>query len=133
MSFAPDHAFLRHNAVRAQGRSPLASWIGALVPTGILTFVLLWFLQRLKASRPARVLLANAGSLTIATVLAAFGLAYDGAPKFAEAAVGYAVPQILWLAISALIFGRAARAAAGSLEHRPRLPLRPVVRSNRSA
>ena len=82
---------------------PISFMIGALIPTGVLTFLFLWLSKKLIASRLVGWLVANVLSLIIAIVVGAFNLADGGAPEFAEAFFGYIVPQIVWLGVTGFI------------------------------
>jgi hypothetical protein len=89
-------------------------WLGALVPTGVLTFAFLWLFKKLIASRISGLLLANALSLILSTIIGAFGFAHGEPPVFAESFIKYLVPQFVWLVVTAVIVrGQAAKQTKG--------------------
>lgn len=76
----------------------MAELLGALVATGFLTAVWMMLVRGIY-SAPARIITACSLSLLTVTVLAGFGKADGGSPKFEAAFALYALPQIIILAL----------------------------------
>lgn len=93
----------------------IAFLIGGLVPTGLLiTFVFLWTFRKLAPSPILVWLGANVVSIVVVTIIAGFGLADGGSPRFADALTSFITPQLIWLLATGLITrGRIAKAAKG--------------------
>ncbi|RDI60161.1 hypothetical protein [Microvirga subterranea] len=85
--------------------------LGALLVIAAITQLFLWLLRQWDARIP-RILVANALSLFLMTVLRAIGTADGGEPNFQKAFAALVIPQIVWLVIGLFREGRAARSAA---------------------
>jgi hypothetical protein len=72
--------------------------VGALVPTLLLSRLLLW-ITRTWDGGVSRLLLVHGVSLLICVLLGGLGLADGGAFAPGLATAQYALPQILWLAV----------------------------------
>jgi hypothetical protein len=73
--------------------------IGALLPTFLLSRLLLWLTRGWSSGGIQRLLTCHAGSLLIAAFIGGMGMADGGAFAGIEAATLYAIPQAFWLAI----------------------------------
>jgi hypothetical protein len=73
--------------------------IGALVPTFLLSRLLLWLTRGWSEGGVRRLLVCHAASLLVAAFLGGIGMADGGAFAGIEAAARYALPQAFWLAV----------------------------------
>ncbi len=78
-------------------------FVGALVPTGFLTFILSWSLRSIIKTPIHRLLAANALSLTIVTTVAGFNFGGDSPRRFGMAFFLYLLPQIVWFVVGYVI------------------------------
>ena len=84
-------------------------FVGALVPTFLISRLLLWLLKRWDGGY-VRYVVANAISGIASVVLAAFGNADGGSPRW-DMGLIYLAPQAVWLVIDLFGYrGRQARA-----------------------
>lgn len=72
--------------------------VGALVPTFLLSRLLLWLTRGWSEGGIRRLLTCHAGSLLIAAFIGGMGMADGGAFAGIQAAAIYAIPQAVWLA-----------------------------------
>lgn len=72
--------------------------IGGLIPTGLISRLLLWIMRSWEGGT-ARLVTANVLSWLVVSVIAGFGMADRGDFAGFEAAFLYALPQIVWLVI----------------------------------
>jgi hypothetical protein len=79
--------------------------IGALIPTFLLSRLALWLLKRWLGGK-TRLLFANLASWLFVAVLGGFAFASFATFTF-EAAVLYALPQLIWLAMDMMLLRRA--------------------------
>lgn len=90
----------------------LASFIGGLVPTGLLSALFVWLSGKFLQSVTVRALGSNVLALIGCTIAGGFGFAHGGPPVFEAAFFRYLLPQLVWLAIWFFVLkGREARAA----------------------
>ena len=75
-----------------------AQLIGALVPTFIVSRLLLWAMRSWDGG-VTRLLVANGGSWLVAAFLGGLGMADGGAFAGLQAAALYFVPQTLWFGL----------------------------------
>lgn len=68
--------------------------IGAFVPAYLLLRLFLWALRRLRPTE--RAVLATLAAIAVCTVIAGWGKADGGPPRYGEAFVAYVVPCLVW-------------------------------------
>lgn len=73
-------------------------FVGALIPTFLLSRIALWLLKRWNGGY-ARLVAAHVLSLAVATLIGAFGMADGGPLAFGVAFLSYVGPQLLWMAL----------------------------------
>jgi murein DD-endopeptidase MepM/ murein hydrolase activator NlpD len=81
----------------------LGQFVGALVPTFLLSRLLLWLTKRWDGGR-GRYFTIHFGSLLIAALIGGMGRADGGAFAPIEAAGVYAIPQVIWLIVDLVRF-----------------------------
>jgi hypothetical protein len=86
------------------GASIVAFMIGALLIT-FLVSRLIGLLIRRWVSNPTKLLIANFGTLMVATVLGGYGFANGEQPLFSTAFFSYVVPVMVWLVHDLLRWG----------------------------
>lgn len=74
----------------------MAQLIGALLPTLLISRLILWLGKKMRGGAYPDLIIAHAISLAISFVLAAFGNA-DGGPLNWMAGFTYLLPQLFWL------------------------------------
>ena len=77
----------------------IAFFVGALVPTLLVSRLLLVATRGWKRGGVVRLFCCNAGSLLIASALAGIGMADGGAFAGTEALITYAPAQAVWLIV----------------------------------
>lgn len=88
-------------------------FIGALVPTFLISRVLLFATRGWTGGGYRRLALCHAGSLLIASFIGGMGMADGGAFAGVEALLAYALPQAVWLVFDAWRLWRRQPEAAG--------------------
>lgn len=92
----------------------MAFFIGALVPAGIVTALLVWLTGRVLPHPATRAAVASIASLFVCTVVGAYGLADGGPPAFGAAFASYLLPQAVWAVVWLFVLvGRATAKKAG--------------------
>ena len=81
-------------------------WIGALVPTFLVSRLLLFLTRKIGVSGPLRIILSHTVSLGLVFLIAGIGFADGGNFAGGEAILAYAPPQLFWLMVD---FGVARR------------------------
>lgn len=76
----------------------VAHFIGSLVPTFLVSRLFLYLFKRWDGGW-LKILVAHVGSISIAAVIAGYGFADGGEPKFLYAFDSYLLPQLFWLGI----------------------------------
>jgi len=79
------------------GAGSAAMLLGALVPTFLLSRLLLWITKRWNGGVP-RLLLVHAICAALAVVAAAYGYSHTGAPDWSYSLL-YVVAQLVWLVV----------------------------------
>ncbi|MEZ2329968.1 hypothetical protein AB6802_09605 [Mesorhizobium sp. RCC_202] len=79
------------------GAGSAAMLLGALVPTFLLSRLLLWITKR-RNGGVARLLLVHVICAALAVVAAAYGYSHTGAPDWSHSPV-YVVAQLVWLIV----------------------------------
>lgn len=74
----------------------MAQLIGALLPTLLISRLILWLGKRMRGGAYPDLIIAHAISLAICFVISAFGAADGGPPKW-MAGFAYLLPQLFWL------------------------------------
>jgi hypothetical protein len=74
----------------------LAEWVGALLPTFLISRLMLW-LMRSWDGGVRRLIMAHMVALLIATLIGGMGMADGGAFAAAKAFMVFAPPQAVWL------------------------------------
>lgn len=85
--------------------SSVAFFVGALVAGYILMKLSIAVVKRMKKPRDqySKILLAGVFSLIIVTLIAGFGMADGGRPKFAEAFTSYVLPIAILVVIELVV------------------------------
>jgi hypothetical protein len=83
----------------------IASFVGALLITWLLTYLFDWLLRRWISSPIPCLLVAAVVSLALCTVAGGYGFADRGPPVFAAAFLAYVLPQLVSLGLM-LLFRR---------------------------
>jgi hypothetical protein len=78
------------------------TFILALVPTGLLSFLFVWLLRDVIKPRLALALVANGISLLVLMAAIGFALIVDGRPNFGTAFLAFFIPQGIWTLFAAL-------------------------------
>jgi len=87
----------------------LLNFLAAMVPLLLISRLILWLLRRARGAY-WRVVVANVGSLAIATVIGGFGMADGGPFAGVQAFSTYLVPQLVILLIDiCILLGRRSR------------------------
>lgn len=89
----------------------LGQFVGALVPTFLLSRLLLWVTKKWDGGL-GRYFAVHLGSLLIAALIGGMGRADGGAFAPIEAAGVYAIPQVIWLVVDLVQFNARSRAAS---------------------
>lgn len=87
----------------------MAFIIGALVPTFLISRLILWLMRSWQGG-VRRLALAHCTSLLLAAFIGGMGLADGGAFAGAEAALSYSLPQAFWFAVDLYRYRRANKA-----------------------
>ncbi|WP_191060020.1 hypothetical protein [Geminicoccus harenae] len=89
----------------------LLAFLGALIPTFLLSRVFLWLMRKWDGGL-SRLLIAHGLSLAISAFLAAMAMADGGAMAGLQALIAYAQPQGVWLVFDLVMARRRRRAVA---------------------
>ena len=74
-------------------------FLGALIPTGILSALLIWMPGRYFKQIIPRALVANGLALVAATVLVGYGMDDDAPARLQRAFLEFLAPQALWTVV----------------------------------
>lgn len=96
----------------------LAFILGALIPTFLLSRLVLWFTKTWDGNY-RRLILVHSMALLIASLLGGMGMADGGAFAGAQALATYFLPQLVWLAIDCYRQWRTNSAIAGADSSNP--------------
>jgi hypothetical protein len=83
----------------------IGQFVGGLVATYLLSRLCLWAAAKFNRSWPG-ILAAHGGSLALATIVAGYGYADGGPPQFFYAFSAYLLPQVVWLVVDLIRWGR---------------------------
>jgi hypothetical protein len=98
----------------------MAFFLGTLILTGLLSAFFVWMPGRYIDQVIVRALVANVLALVASSVVAGYGWADGGPPKFEVAFTSYLLPQIVWTVVWLLILrARKSSKVAKSEPHAP--------------